>query len=180
MLPNPRLANERVVLRRWELADARHLVTAWTDPEIVQFSEVPESRDPVDAETWIAGAAKRRLRRHSIDLVIANAATGSLMGEVGFWNFNDASNGAMLSYWLLPAHRGRGNARAAVELACDWAMAPDGLALDLVVAKIDRDNEASESVVRSLGFRLERNDTDGHRLFTCRSEIPQIRATTAK
>jgi len=167
--PHPPLANGRVALRTWELADAKRLVDAWNDPEIMHFTEVPAARTLADAETWIAGGATRRLRRLALDLVITSPGSGSVLGEVGFWNFNDPSKGAMLGYWLLKAHRGRGNARAAVELAVDWAMADHGLGLDLLVAKVDRDNEASERLLRGLGFHLERNDVDGHRLFTHRA-----------
>lgn len=169
VVPQPHLSNGRVTLRPWELADARRLVDAWNDADIMHFTEVPERRSVADAETWIAGAATRRLRRLAIDLVISSPGNGSVLGEVGLWNFNEASNGAMLGYWLLAAHRGRGNARAAVELVSDWAIAETGLGLDLLVAKVDRDNEASERLVRALGFQLERNDVDGHRLFTYRS-----------
>lgn len=169
-----------MVLRPWELADAPVLVAAWKDPEILHFSEAPARREQRDAEIWIAGGATRRLRRTGIDLVITSPGAKTVLGEVGLWNFNEASNGAMLSYWLLTAHRGKGTARAAVELVSNWAMSQSGLGLDLLVAKIDRDNDASERLIRALGFRLERNDTDGHRLFTRRLAVPETASARAK
>lgn len=169
--PWPPLADDVIELRPWELRDAPGLAAAWTDPDIVRFSDVPAERTVRDAETWIGGSAFRRSRRISIDFVVSTPANSTVMGEVGLWNFDEKSNGAMLGYWLHKTHRNQGYASRSVKLIVDWAMAPapEGLGLSLLVAKVARDNAASEKLLRSLGFHLERNDTDGHRLFTLRA-----------
>lgn len=166
--PSPRLHDDVLELRTWELRDAPSLVAAWADPDIVRFSNVPVERELRDAETWIGGAAYRRSHRISVDFVVTTPGSSTVMGEVGLWSFDEKTSGAMLGYWLHQAHRSQGYATRAVTLVVDWAIAGDGLGLSLLVAKVARDNAASEKLLRSLGFRLERNDTDGHRLFTLR------------
>lgn len=166
--PDPALTDGTVALRPWELRDASSLAAAWNDPDIMQFSAVPEARELRDAEAWIGGGAYRRMHRIAIDLVVTAPGSPAVIGEVGLWGFDEASNGAMLGYWLHKAHRSQGLASRAVTLVVEWAISPTGLNLSLVVAKVARDNRASEKLLRSLGFRLERNDTDGHRLFTLR------------
>lgn len=166
--PWPPLRGDRVLLRMWELDDAPSLAAAWADPGIQRFSPVPEDRTVADAESWVGGGAYRRTNRISIDMVICTPEDPTVMGEVGLWNFNAGAKGAMLGYWMHKAYRGQGLTADAVNVFVEWSMSPQALGLELVVAKVHRDNAASEKLLRSMGFRLERNDTDGHRLFTKR------------
>lgn len=170
-LPTPPLTNGTITLRPWRLKDAASLVTAWNDPAVAASTAVPEDRTQRAAERWIAGAARRHAHRLALDLAITIEGRGNadiVVGEVGLSGFNDKYHGAMIGYWTHKAWRRQGHSGAAVSLLAEWAMAPTGLDLAMIVARIDRDNAASEALIRGLGYSLARNDTDGNRLFVLR------------
>jgi RimJ/RimL family protein N-acetyltransferase len=65
---------------------------------------------------------------------------------------------ATVSYWTFAPHRGRGYAKRAARLFCDWAFG--ALALERVEAHVEEDNPASLGVARGAGFveTARRND----------------------
>ncbi len=147
-LPDPPLADGDLLLRPWRIDDAPVLVTAWADPDVVRWTGVPEDRDLVAAERWIAGDPARRQRGVSLDLVIA--AAGVVVGEVGLVGFSGPSSTAEVGWWLAQEHRGQGHASQAVRLLTDWAV--DELCVEGLVARCHRANPASGAVARRAGF----------------------------
>lgn len=67
-----------------------------------------------------------------------------------------------VSYFVHPAHRGRGIATRALRLVCGWAF--DGLGLDVVSMRVRAGNAASLRVLAKVGFRPAGEETgdDGH------------------
>ena len=135
-------------MRPWRIDDAPVLVAAWADPDIVRWTGVPEDRDLVAAERWIAGDPARRQRGVSLDLVIGRPAWSS--ARWGWWASRAASSTAEVGWWLAREHRGRGHASRAVRLLTDWAV--DELCVDGLVARCHRANPASGAVARRAGF----------------------------
>ena len=67
-----------------------------------------------------------------------------------------------VSYFVHPAHRGRGIATRALRLVCGWAF--DGLGFAVVSTRVRAGNAASLRVLAKVGFRLAGKETgdDGH------------------
>ena len=67
-----------------------------------------------------------------------------------------------VSYFVHPAHRGRGIATCALRLVCGWAFG--GLCLDVVSTRVRAGNAASLRVLAKTGFRPVGKETadDGH------------------
>lgn len=172
-LPSPPLADELLQLRPWVLADARALVRAWKDPDIAEFSAVPDDVSLSAAERWIAGDARRRHARFALDLVVSPVGSDAVMGEVGLAEFRADGRAAMIGYWAHLTYRRQGMTTRAVDLLSTWALTT--LGLDLLVARCHPDNEGSHAVMRNVGYSLARNDPDGNHLFVLRASRSETR-----
>jgi len=127
---------------------------------------VPDNADLDVASTWIAGDARRRHARSSLDLVISPLNGDAVMGEIGLSNFSADGRAAMLGYWAHLTYRRQGVTARAVSLLTSWAAST--LDLDLIVARCHPANGASHAVMRKAKYTLEGHDPGGHKLFTYR------------
>jgi ribosomal-protein-alanine N-acetyltransferase len=157
-LPTPPLvdAARGLVLHPWRPADALVLATAWAVPDIAGQATVPGSGAVADAERWIDGAATRRELGLALDLVAGPLAGDEVWGEVGLSRLQLTAEDATreeveIGWWVLPGHRRRGVATAAAGLLARWAVAE--LDVSRVVARIVRDDVASEGVATRIGLR---------------------------
>jgi RimJ/RimL family protein N-acetyltransferase len=159
-LPDPVLVDRQagIRLRPWATTagDAEALAGAWDDPAIAAVNQVPDDRSVAAAARWIAGDAARRAAGRSLDLVISAvdaAGTGEdARGEVGLRNLDPRRRRAEISWWVAPAHRGQGLATAATRLLVGWALAPHGLDLVQVWARIAASNPASAHIAGAAGL----------------------------
>lgn len=153
VLEVPDLYCELIRLRAWQPADAPELEKAWMDPEILSGSVAPENRSLRDARKWISRTDIRRRAGLALDLVIADAAGDSLLGEVSLYRFDKMRRAAEMSWWLVAAARGQGMATRAVNLLAGWAL--DGR-LTAVLAEIKTVNVKSLDLAARCGFDLLR------------------------
>ncbi len=121
------------------------LVAASHDDEITRWTQVPQGMTMLDAGLVVAGwASNKRVVRLQVCLPDLSPA-----GLVTVWiNHRERFE---VGYWLLPEARGRGVARRAVAMLCDWTFATcdiDELELTTLVG-----NLASERVASACGFR---------------------------
>ncbi len=123
------------------------LVAASHDAEVTRWTQVPEAMTLLDAGLVVAGwAGNSRVVRLQVCLPELSPA-----GLVSIWiNQRDR---AEVGYWLLEPARGRGVARRAVGLLCEWAFTTcpiDELELTTLPG-----NAASEKVATACGFHVE-------------------------
>ncbi len=149
MLPNPPDG-----LRHWRPGDAPALEAAWGDPVINRWNP---PQPGLDATTWIAGLEDRWARRLALDLVIRPPDEGAdrfvaVAGEVGLSGFTTDPARAELGVWVAAPRRRSGVASTAVHTMSEWALAPDGIALDQLWARTDPANGASEALFERLGW----------------------------
>jgi RimJ/RimL family protein N-acetyltransferase len=130
--PTP-LDGHGVRLRPWRLKDAPAVEAMRTDPIVARWSGLPDE----GAEAWIA---RQGARSFAITVPPGDAP----LGKVAL--VQRGARRAELSYWLLPAARGRGLATAACRTLVGAATDLDAIVLD-----IDVDNEPSQRVARALG-----------------------------
>jgi ribosomal-protein-alanine N-acetyltransferase len=159
--PDPRLADDGVVLRPWAEGDVRCV-------------EDEKRCDVGEARLWISRQWRRQSEGAGVCLAIADAATDEALGCIGLLFRTRAGTapvaggrepdaaglvfeldpGAVgVGYWVLERGRGRGLASRAVALLTDWALTQAGLAR--VEALVEPGNVASQRVLERAGFVRE-------------------------
>jgi RimJ/RimL family protein N-acetyltransferase len=129
------------------------VVAACRDPLTQRFTRLPADYTEADGRAFIEGAPGRRARRESIELAVAAAADGRLLGAVGLIIDRHDAARAEVGYWVAPWARGRGVAGRALALISRWALGPLGLArLDLHASVA---NAASMRVAERCGYVRE-------------------------
>lgn len=153
LLPDPQLADERVVLRALAEGDVAGVVEACQDPLIQRFTRVPESYGEVQARAFIGGAPDRRAHGLSLELAIAGASDARLAGVIGLVRDRWDAERAEVGYWVAPQARGAGLASRALALLSRWALAEAGFArIDLQAAL---SNPGSIRVAERCGYVRE-------------------------
>jgi RimJ/RimL family protein N-acetyltransferase len=104
-----------------------------------------EARCARSTSHWLAG--------ERADLVILDAATGTVAGDIGLYYQEPQTGQAMIGYSVLPAWRGRGYATRAARLLAGWAFTSVGIAR--LVAGTMPGNVGSQRVLEKAGFRRE-------------------------
>jgi len=147
-LAQPVLPAGDFVLRPWEPADAPAVAGAYDDPAIRQWHA--RSMSPGEAAEWVADWPRRWQREADAGWALAGPG---VLGQVSLRHIDLVEGLASLSYWVLPAARGRGLAPRAVRTVARWAFGVLGLhRLDILHSTR---NEASCGVARRAGFAYE-------------------------
>ena len=141
--PSP-LRDGEVTLLPLDAAVPALLVAASHDEEVTRWTQVPAGMTLLDAGLVTAGWASNR---SVVRLQICRPEL-TPVGMVTVWI--DSGGEAEVGYWLLQPARGRGVARRAVRMLCDWAFAAcdlERLQLTTLVG-----NTSSEKVAAACGF----------------------------
>lgn len=136
------LEGNGVLLRAWRAEDAPAVDAIRSDPIVSRWSSLQRE----DAATWIA---RQSHRLDGVSLAVTLPPGNAALGKVALGHHDPTTRQAELSYWLLPAARGRRIAIAASRALCDWAFS--SLGLQRIVLDIETDNEPSKAVARTLG-----------------------------
>ncbi len=122
-------------------------------PEVLASSVPPVAPPRAEVERLFAYAEGRWLAGEAAAMSILDARSGSFAGQIALYYFQPHHREGMLGYGVLPAFRGRGYARRAVELVTRWAFGEARLAR--VVAGTATDNLASQKTLQAAGFEVE-------------------------
>jgi len=141
-----------------ELLGERHaeaILCLASDPELSWTSAVPAVCAPAHVAAWIDD--NRAKPRTSLTFAILDRET--VAGAVTLKRLDANDNSGELAFWVGRAHRGKGLARKAAELALDHAF--NRLGLGYVHAHCLRDgNPASRKTLEALGFTLDKTRAD--------------------
>jgi RimJ/RimL family protein N-acetyltransferase len=139
---------ESVLLRPFTPADAPTIDAAATDPLIQQWN--PIAHPGVE---WCAYRADWSEGDHASWAVADPDDAATLLGSVSLHKIDFDQRDCEAGFMVIPAHRGRGVAGAALRAATAFAFAE----LDLRRVHLFHavDNAGSCAVARSAGFRLE-------------------------
>ncbi|HUW02645.1 MAG TPA: GNAT family N-acetyltransferase [Acidimicrobiales bacterium] len=162
-LPDPQLADDRVRLRPWRYADAEELVAGWADPDVARWNAVPTDTSVEAARRWIGGWSERVKTGISLDLVVVEADSADLLGEVGVSKFDAQHGSAEMGFWLRPEARGKGYASAAVGLLAEWTVSAIGVRL--LFTRTDPGNTDSAGVLLRAGFERRGTSAGGHDIW---------------
>ena len=151
----PPLRGPGLALRPWApgLGDGIMLSKAWTDPDVVRWTTVPQDRSVEAARRWIGGEGERRASGRAVELVITKPDdTDHVDGEVGFVLAEPTKGWAEVGYWLFPEARGGGRATIALRLLSDWALHHVGLTR--LFARTNAGNPRAAAVAQRAGYDL--------------------------
>jgi RimJ/RimL family protein N-acetyltransferase len=152
--PDRPLTDGIVVLRLPREADAPAIAAACRDTEIARWIPVPVPYELDDARAFVAFAAEGWSSGREPTFVIADAASGALVGAIAIHRRPDEPGKAAVGYWLAAESRGRGRATRAVRLVVRWAfdVEPNLVRMELLTLV---DNQASGRVALRAGFARE-------------------------
>jgi RimJ/RimL family protein N-acetyltransferase len=149
------LGNERVVLRRFRLADVTPLVSYRTIPEVARFQGWQAPYSKADGE----GLIREMMSRHPdtegawFQFAVALRSNGELIGECAAQTMADDARQAEIGYTIAPAHQGHGYATEAVHTLLGYLFEARGK--HRVIAYCDVRNVASARVLDRLAMRRE-------------------------
>lgn len=147
------LHTARLTLRWLEPGDAAGLFAIFSDPEVVRYWSSGEWDDMSHAEKMVAETFAAYASRDGVRLAVVLTATGELVGKINLYHIFHANRRCEIGYALARAHWGKGYVSEAMEAALDYAFGT--LDLNRIEADIDPRNDASEKVLRRLGFKEE-------------------------
>ncbi|MCB0907741.1 MAG: GNAT family N-acetyltransferase [Nocardioidaceae bacterium] len=150
--PDPPLGDGRIGLRPWLETDLECVRLAATDPVIPRGTTVPSPFSPSEALAFIHRQWQRREDHEGVSQAIVDLPTDTAVGLLWLALRPQPGVGG-LGYWVVPSHRGRGAATAAVRLLVPWALAT--LRLHRLEAWVEPDNHASQRVLAACGFQHE-------------------------
>jgi RimJ/RimL family protein N-acetyltransferase len=148
-LVQPEIRADGLVLRPWRRSDRPVVVAAYADPAIQRWHCWSMSDD--EAREWIAAWPIRWRRENDGSWAVVEA--GHVVGQVGLRRVVLGEGRAAVSYWVLPAARGRRIAERALSAMATWSF--DTLRLHRLELHHSTANAASCRVAQRAGFRAE-------------------------
>ncbi|MDR3119383.1 MAG: GNAT family N-acetyltransferase [Mediterranea sp.] len=148
----PHFSNDRICLRAVEPEDLDVFYRMENDPELWEistFTTVPYSRYAL--EFYIKNSANDIYIDKQLRLMIARRNNPTVLGTIDLTDFVPLHSRAAVGIALLEEHRGKGYAKDALSLLCNYAF--DFLQLKQLYAHIPADNEASLNLFGKCGFR---------------------------
>lgn len=141
----------RLLLRCPGLSDAAALAALMTERTSLRLASWPHPFTAALARERIAGVRDAAFGGRSVPLLLVRRADDALAGWFAASLAAENDQVALLTYWLGEAFHGGGLMREAAPAALDLALRH--LAVTMVRAAVQADNDASLAVVRTLGMR---------------------------
>jgi len=147
--PQPGIRGDGLMLRPWEPTDRDVVVGAYADPEIQRWH--CRSMSSAEAAAWIAAWPDRWRAETGAGWAVDDA--GAVTGQISLRRIRPADGLAEVSYWVLPAARGRGTAARALAALAAWSFGTAGL--HRLEVNHSTANPASCRVAERAGFAAE-------------------------
>lgn len=152
-LPDPPLADEVVLLRRWQEGDVPAIVAACQDPEIPRWTALPSPYSERDAREYLARTEADRIIGRELGVAVVDPSSGGLLGSCGLARFDWDDRRAEIGYWVAAEARRRSVGTRATRLLSRWALR--SLGLERIELLANPDNEPSQRLALSAGFTRE-------------------------
>jgi RimJ/RimL family protein N-acetyltransferase len=148
------LETERLILRKFEEADAERMFLMDSRPEVMKYIGMPPLTDIRETENIIT-MIRQQYKDHGIGrLAVIEKASGLLIGWSGLKFLTQEVNGYKnvydLGYRFIPEYWGKGYASESARASLDFGF--NGLKIDIIYAHAHCENQASNQVLKKLGF----------------------------
>jgi RimJ/RimL family protein N-acetyltransferase len=150
-LAQPVLAGDGFVLRPWRASDAGVVAAAYADPGIQLWHARSLTR--AEAAAWVAQWPGRWHSETGAGWAVADDAGSAVLGQISLRTIDLADGIAEISYWVLPAARGRNVAARALTVLGEWAFGV--LGLHRIEVQHSTRNVASCRVAGRAGYPVE-------------------------
>ena len=172
------IETERLFLRKPKKSDAKALLEAYSDPEVMRYIGLGETFDLEQTRAWLDKALRRWKADGFGHYVIERKEDGRVLGRAGFlvWNPDTWETGTLaelgehsvveLGWMLAREHWENGYAVEAALALRDFGFAE--LGFTRLISLILRGNDASVRVAEKIGSRYVRDVSRGEwtaRLF---------------
>ncbi|MET7362361.1 GNAT family protein [Streptomyces sp. NPDC005562] len=154
-----------LVLRPWQIEDARTVMTAFADP-LMRGQSVEPVDTVQDAQRWIAARGEQWAADSAYSFAVVDggggdggrrsggrSGSGHVLGHVRIGSVDRRHATGWVSYWTTASARGRGVASRACDAVARWAF--DDAELFRLELGHRVNNPASCRVARSAGFAVE-------------------------
>lgn len=145
----PEIQGDGLRLRPWRSDDHSAVMTAYADPAIQRWHA--RTMTDEEAHEYIANWTRRWLAETGAGWVVVD--DGKVAGQVSLRTIDLKEGLAEVSYWVLPAARGRRTAGRALTALTGWSFGT--LGLHRIEVLHSTANEASCRVATGAGYRLE-------------------------
>jgi len=152
-----RLTTKRLILRQPTMKDVRDLIRGINNLNVSKYLlVVPYPYTIKDAKWWINHCREevREKPRTSYNFNIEYKADRKLIGGVGLSKINQDRKTADIGYWLAEPYWRKGIMTEAESKLIDFAF--DKLKLKKIRCPVFIENQASQSLAKSLGFKYQR------------------------
>jgi RimJ/RimL family protein N-acetyltransferase len=158
------LEGDRVLLRRFELADAPSVYEYGSDPEVTRYLDWGPTRTVTEASQFLEGVLQQYEQGTGLVLAVVEKSSGRVVGNVALMGMEHSRRRAELGYVLSQACWGRGYVTEAGGLLLCHAF--HQLRLEEVIAYVNPANERSRRVLARLGMTRD----PGLHWYTIRGE----------
>ena len=149
----PVLQTERFLLRAPTLDDVDAMFRIMSDVRVTHYFGTLPMVAPIEAEQRVERIHTAFKEQSGVRWVIADRASGQLIGSSGFWRLIKPHFRAEVGYELAPEWWGRGVMTEALRAMLGFGFTRMGL--HSVEAQIHPDNSASRRVLEKVGFVQE-------------------------
>ncbi|WP_028050457.1 GNAT family N-acetyltransferase [Cellulomonas sp. URHD0024] len=148
-LEQPVLEAGACTLRPWRATDRAQVVAAFADPDIQRWHARSMTQD--EATAWIAHWPGRWTEETGAGWALT--LHDEPVGQISLRHLNHADGITDVSYWVVPAARGRGVASSALTALSGWAFGV--LGVHRIFVDHSTRNPASCAVATRAGYQLE-------------------------
>jgi len=153
MAHQPTLVTKRLILRPFELSDAKAVQRLAGDREIADKTlNIPHPYEDGAAEEWISTHKPKFDSRELANFAITRRTNGELLGTVGLAMIPQFQR-AELGYWVGTPYWNKGYCTEAAEAVVEYGFTQ--LGLNRVFAVHFKRNRASGQVMKKLGMKRE-------------------------
>lgn len=158
-IPFPVLETPRLLLRRMENRDAKHLFACYHAPETARFSTWEAHPDLRFTKDYVQYVVRGYGRQESMVFCIVNKEENRVIGTCSFANMDSAYQIAEIGYTLSPAYWHCGYGTEAVSALLRFGF--EKIGLRRISAQVMAGNSASVTLLQRLGFQQEGFLQDG-------------------
>ena len=151
--PFPTLITNRLVLRQQTHSDDKQIFFLRSDPRILQHIDIPKAESLGDAINFIDKINSGISNNQWIQWGITLKTDDTLIGSVGFWNFNEEKTVADIGYMLHPDFQGKGIMQEAIEKTIVYAF--HQIKLKSIIGCVNEKNIRSIKVLEKIGFKYD-------------------------